>query len=218
MTREQHGDEDDEQSFSLRADYHRYDGVRRTGSDSAGSITIDKTAAMVLGAIGSAAIAVAIAGGTALVQKVDDTAREVEKGRSERIAAFGEVSKNISVVETKVNQLIDQNSPARNAHRAVDDPRPGDQRQEDRNDRQRDRQTGRNNERRRTRQSPSRPVNTRKGTSRSPLGTSMIILVPPAERTIGHTTKPPSRAVTRSRCGATGKVPKHARPAALRRA
>jgi hypothetical protein len=108
MTREQHGDEDDEQSFSLRADYHRYDGVRRTGSDSAGSITIDKTTAMVLGAIGSAAIAVAIAGGTALVQKVDDTAREVEKGHSERIAAFGEVSKNISLVETKVNQLIDQ--------------------------------------------------------------------------------------------------------------
>jgi hypothetical protein len=51
---------------------------------------------------------VAIAGGTALVQKVDDTAKEVEKGRSERIAAFGEVSKNISIVETKVNQLIDQ--------------------------------------------------------------------------------------------------------------
>src|SRR5512132_4290921 len=56
MTREQHGDEDDEQSFSLRADYHRYDGVRRTGSDGAGSITIDKTTATVLGAIGSAAI------------------------------------------------------------------------------------------------------------------------------------------------------------------
>jgi hypothetical protein len=110
MTREQHGDNNEGQSSTLRADYYRYDGRRRNGSDGANSIAIDKTTAMILGAIGSAAIAVAIAGGTALVQKVDDTAREVEKGRAERIAAFGEVSKNISVVETKVNQLITQTS------------------------------------------------------------------------------------------------------------
>jgi hypothetical protein len=110
MTREQHGDNNEGQSSTLRADYYRYDGRRRNGSDGANSIAIDKTTAMILGAMGSAAIAVAIAGGTALVQKVDDTAREVEKGRAERIAAFGEVSKNISVVETKVNQLITQTS------------------------------------------------------------------------------------------------------------
>jgi hypothetical protein len=110
MTREQHGDNNEGQTSPLRADYYRYDDRRRNGSDGANSIAIDKTTAMILGAIGSAAIAVAIAGGTALVQKVDDTAREVEKGRAERIAAFGEVSKNISVVETKVNQLITQTS------------------------------------------------------------------------------------------------------------
>ncbi|QLH39989.1 MAG: hypothetical protein HWD60_15040 [Defluviicoccus sp.] len=61
-----------------------------------------------MGAIASSALAVAIAGGTALVEKVDETAKDVEKGRTERIEAYGEVSKNISVVETKLNQLITQ--------------------------------------------------------------------------------------------------------------
>ena len=63
---------------------------------------------MIVGAIASTSLAVAIAGGTALVQKVDETAKEVERGRAERIADFGEVSKNISIVETKLNQLITQ--------------------------------------------------------------------------------------------------------------
>lgn len=82
---------------------------RRRGEPETGNwISIDKTTAVVLGAIASAGLAVAVAGGTALVQKVDETAKEVERGRSERIAAMGEVSKNMSVVETKMNQLISQ--------------------------------------------------------------------------------------------------------------
>jgi hypothetical protein len=108
MTSEQNGDRSEGHASTFRADYDRYDRRRRNSSENVNSIAIDKTTAVILGAIGSAAIAVAIAGGTALVQKVDDTAREVDKGRTERIAAFGEVSKNISIVETKLSQLITQ--------------------------------------------------------------------------------------------------------------
>jgi hypothetical protein len=92
----------------VRADFYRYERRERNGTEGANSIAIDKTTAMILGAIGSAAIAVAIAGGTALVQKVDDTAKQVDQGRAERIAAFGELSKNISIVETKLTHLITQ--------------------------------------------------------------------------------------------------------------
>jgi len=90
-----------------RADFYRYEEHRRE-SDSRNTVVIDKTTAMIVGAIASAALAVGIAGGTALVQKVDETSRDVDRGRAERIADFGEVSKNISVVETKLNQLIGQ--------------------------------------------------------------------------------------------------------------
>jgi chromosome segregation ATPase len=91
-----------------RADYGRYQEHRREAPDARNWIAIDKTTVMIVGAIASASLAVAIAGGTALVQKVDETAKEVERGRAERIANFGEVTKNISVVETKLNQLISQ--------------------------------------------------------------------------------------------------------------
>jgi outer membrane murein-binding lipoprotein Lpp len=89
-----------------RADFYAYEERRR--EENRNWIAIDKTTAMIVGAIASAALAVAIAGGTALVEKVDETAKDVEKGRSERIQAYGEVSKNISIVETKLNQLITQ--------------------------------------------------------------------------------------------------------------
>ncbi len=89
-----------------RADFYAYEG--RRDEDPRNWIAIDKTTAMIVGAIASSALAVAIAGGTALVGKVDETAKDVEKGRAERIEAYGEVSKNISVVETKLNQLITQ--------------------------------------------------------------------------------------------------------------
>ena len=94
--------------FPTRADFWHY-AERRGGEVETGNwVSIDKTTAMVLGAIASAGLAVAVAGGTALVQKVDDTAKEVEKGRTERIASLGEVSKNVSVMETKISQLITQ--------------------------------------------------------------------------------------------------------------
>jgi len=89
-----------------RADFYAYEERRR--DENRNWIAIDKTTAMIVGAIASAALAVAIAGGTALVEKVDETAKDVEKGRSERIESYGEVSKNISIVETKLNQLITQ--------------------------------------------------------------------------------------------------------------
>lgn len=89
-----------------RADFYTYEERRR--DEPRNWIAIDKTTAMIVGAIASSALAVAIAGGTALVEKVDETAKDVEKGRTERIEAYGEVSKNISVVETKLNQLITQ--------------------------------------------------------------------------------------------------------------
>jgi hypothetical protein len=75
------------------------------------SIMIDKTIATIFGAMGSAALAAAVAGGTALISKVDGTAQQLEKGRTERIQQYGEITKNISVVEMKVGQLsvqIDQ--------------------------------------------------------------------------------------------------------------
>jgi hypothetical protein len=89
-----------------RADFYAYEERRR--EDPRNWVAIDKTTAMIVGAIASAALAVAIAGGTALVEKVDETAKDVERGRAERIQAYGEVSKNISIVETKMNQLIAQ--------------------------------------------------------------------------------------------------------------
>ena len=91
-----------------RADFYRYEDHQREAGSSRSWIAIDKTTAMIVGAIASTSLAVAIAGGTALVQKVDDTAKDVERGRAERIADFGEVTKNISIVETKLNQLMTQ--------------------------------------------------------------------------------------------------------------
>ena len=91
-----------------RADFYRYEDHQRDGGGSRSWIAIDKTTAMIVGAIASTSLAVAIAGGTALVQKVDETAKDVERGRAERIADFGEVTKNISIVETKLNQLMTQ--------------------------------------------------------------------------------------------------------------
>jgi chromosome segregation ATPase len=108
MTVESDGNDWEPPRSPNRADYYRYQEHRRESADSRSWIAIDKTTAMIVGAIASASLAVAIAGGTALVQKVDETAKEVERGRSERIANFGEVSKNISIVETKLNQLISQ--------------------------------------------------------------------------------------------------------------
>ena len=108
MTGESNGDHWEPLRSPARADFYRYQEYRREPADGRNWIPIDKTTAMIVGAIASASLAVAIAGGTALVQKVDETAKEVERGRAERIADFGEVSKNISVVETKLNQLISQ--------------------------------------------------------------------------------------------------------------
>jgi outer membrane murein-binding lipoprotein Lpp len=100
--------DDDLYRSPTRADFYRYEERRRDAIEQRNWIAIDKTTAMIMGAIASAALAVAIAGGTSLVEKVDETAKEVEKGRSERIESYGEVSKNISVVETKVSQMISQ--------------------------------------------------------------------------------------------------------------
>lgn len=108
MTAESDGDHKEPLRSPARADYYRYEEHRREPADGRNWIAIDKTTAMIVGAIASASLAIAIAGGTALVQKVDETAKEVERGRAERIADFGEVSKNISIVETKLNQLISQ--------------------------------------------------------------------------------------------------------------
>jgi TolA-binding protein len=74
-------------------------------------IAVDKTIAIILGGIASAALAGALAGGTALIGKVEDTSQQLEKGRTERTQQFGDITKIISIVETKVNQLgvqIDQ--------------------------------------------------------------------------------------------------------------
>lgn len=108
MTVEGNGEQKEPLRSPARADFYRYEEHRREQNDSRNWIAIDKTTAMIVGAIASASLAVAIAGGTALVQKVDQTAKDVERGRAERIADFGEVSKNISIVETKLNQLISQ--------------------------------------------------------------------------------------------------------------
>ena len=108
MTVESNGEHKEPLRSPARADFYRYEEHRREPTDSRNWIAIDKTTAMIVGAIASASLAVAIAGGTALVQKVDETAKDVERGRAERIADFGEVSKNISIVETKLNQLISQ--------------------------------------------------------------------------------------------------------------
>jgi chromosome segregation ATPase len=108
MTVENNGDRWERQRSSARPDLYRYQEHRREPIDARSWIAIDKTTAMIVGAIASASLAVAVAGGTALVQKVDDTAKDVERGRAERIANFGEMTKNISVVETKLNQLISQ--------------------------------------------------------------------------------------------------------------
>lgn len=107
MTGEYEEDRDAYRS-PTRADFYRYEPRRREVAESSNWIAIDKTTALIMGAIASAALAVAIAGGTALVEKVDETAKNVDKGRSERIESFGEVSKNISVVETKLTQVIAQ--------------------------------------------------------------------------------------------------------------
>jgi hypothetical protein len=92
----------------IRADFYQY-AYRRHASQEATEtrswIAVDRTTALVLGAIASAAMTVAVAGGTALVQKVDETAKEVEINRSNRIATVGELSKEISVIETKLNQV-----------------------------------------------------------------------------------------------------------------
>ncbi|MBK8174580.1 MAG: hypothetical protein IPK66_04635 [Rhodospirillales bacterium] len=108
MTADQSGEAGDGLRPPLRADYFRYEERRREDPDSRNWIAIDKTTAIVIGAVASAALAVAIAGGTALVQKVEDTSKAVDKGRADRIADFGEMSKNVAVVETKLNQLISQ--------------------------------------------------------------------------------------------------------------
>lgn len=71
-------------------------------------VALDKTTAMILSAIGSAAIAVAIAAGSALVGKIDETAQAVEKTRAERLVSYGEISRTISVVETKLDQMLTQ--------------------------------------------------------------------------------------------------------------
>lgn len=91
-----------------RADFYRYYETPGEAGRGQEFVTIDKTTAKILGAVASAALAIAVAAGTALVQKVDGTARDVENGRAQRIADFGEASKNISVVEAKLNQLIGQ--------------------------------------------------------------------------------------------------------------
>lgn len=108
MTAENNAEHKEPLRSPARADFYRYEEHRREAADGRNWIAIDKTTAMIVGAIASASLAVAIAGGTALVQKVDETAKDVERGRAERIADFGEVSKNISIVETKLNQLISQ--------------------------------------------------------------------------------------------------------------
>jgi chromosome segregation ATPase len=108
MTVESDGAQKEPLRSPARADFYRYEEPRREGGESRSWVAIDKTTAMIVGAIASASLAIAIAGGTALVQKVDETAKDVERGRAERIADFGEVSKNISIVETKLNQLITQ--------------------------------------------------------------------------------------------------------------
>ena len=71
-------------------------------------VALDKTTAMILSAIGSAAIAVAIAAGSALVGKIDETAQAVERTRAERLVSYGEISRTISVVETKLDQMLTQ--------------------------------------------------------------------------------------------------------------
>jgi phage shock protein A len=69
------------------------------------AILVDRTIALILGAIGSAAIAAAFAGGTALIGKVAETAEELEKGRTERSQQYGNITKDMSIIETKVSQL-----------------------------------------------------------------------------------------------------------------
>jgi hypothetical protein len=69
------------------------------------AISIDKTIATILGSIASAGLAAGIAGGTALIGKVDETAQQLEKGRTERAQQFGDLTKAIGIIETKVGQL-----------------------------------------------------------------------------------------------------------------
>lgn len=92
----------------IRADYYRYEPHPSAAGEQRSWIAVDKTIAMILGAIASAGMAAVIAGGTALVGKVDDTAQRVEKSRAERIGEIANLVKDISVVETKVNQVIVQ--------------------------------------------------------------------------------------------------------------
>jgi phage shock protein A len=70
-----------------------------------GAILVDKTIALILGAIGSAAIAAAFAGGIALIGKVAETGEQLEKGRTERTQQYGNITKDISIIETKISQL-----------------------------------------------------------------------------------------------------------------
>ena len=86
-----------------RADFYRYEEHRRDNSDGRNWVAIDKTTAMIVGAIASAALAVTIAGGTALVHKVDETARDVDRGRAERIADFGEAFDTVSTGAASVS-------------------------------------------------------------------------------------------------------------------
>jgi hypothetical protein len=70
-----------------------------------GAILVDKTIALILGAIGSAAIAAAFAVGIALIGKVVETGEQLEKGRTERTQQYGNITKDISIIETKIGQL-----------------------------------------------------------------------------------------------------------------
>jgi hypothetical protein len=89
------------------SDGPRFNGYRRRRSD---GVTADRMSALVISALASAALAVTITAGTALVAKLDQTVQGVEKERFERIASFGELSRIIGIVETKVEELIIQSN------------------------------------------------------------------------------------------------------------
>src|SRR5512147_2115552 len=70
-----------------------------------GTILVDKTVALILGAIGSAAIAAAFAGGITPIGKVAETGEQLEKGRTEQTQQYGNITKDVSIIETKIGQL-----------------------------------------------------------------------------------------------------------------
>jgi len=94
----------------IRANYYVYERVpeEQPVPQQQSWIAVDKTIAMACGAVASAALAAAIAGATALVGKVDDTAQQVERARTERVSQIAEISRTVSIVETKLGQMIVQ--------------------------------------------------------------------------------------------------------------